>query len=140
MFGKKNKKTELNFKTDNYVIPEFIDTSNLVVGNLESVTNETELPTIITTNQKFIFEKIDDNGKTRYKEIFTGFVADIEGSCMYFNYPYIVNIIPIKEVLPTIMEKIPKYSLLLALNEVNTKSKIVKNQEIANTKKKCKKK
>ena len=129
MFGKKNKKDELKFKEENYIMPEEFDTSKLVVANLESVSNETELPTVITTKQKYIFEKINEKDKLRYKEVFTGFITDKEENCHYFNYPYPVNIVPLKEVLPTIRDNIPKLSLLLVLNEVNTKSKMVMDQD-----------
>jgi hypothetical protein len=129
MFGKKNKKEELNFKTDDYVMPEFFDSNKLVVANLESITNETEFPTVLTTNQKYIFEEIKEKDKLRYKEVFTGFITDKEENCHFFNYPYPVNIIPLKEVVPTIIEKVPKYALLLLLNEVNTKLNMVMDVE-----------
>ena len=129
MFGKNKKKEELKYKTDNYVMPDFFDTSKLVVANLESVTNETELPSVLTTDQKYIFEVIKEKDKTRYKEVFTGFITDTEDNCHYFNYPYLVNIVSLKEVIPTINEKVPKLSLLLVSNEVNKRLKMVIDKE-----------
>ena len=125
MFGKKRKKDEIKLGIDNYTMPDYFDTSKLVVANLESITNETEIPSIITTNQKYIFEEIKEQDKIKYKEVFTGFIADTEENCHYFNYPYPVNITPLKEVIPSIREKVPKLALLLVLNEVNTKLKMV---------------
>ena len=129
MFGKKNKKEELKFETDKYIMPEFFDASKLVVANLELVSNEGEFPTISTTNQKYIFEKVEENSKLRYKEVLTGFLTDPEDNCHYFNYPYPVNIVPLKEVIPTIRDNIPKLALLLVLNEVNTKKVVDKKKE-----------
>ena len=125
MFGKKNKKEELSYKIDDYKMPEYFYTNKLVVGNLESVTNKTELPSVLTTDQKYIFEVIKEKDKVRYKEVFTGFITDIEANCHFFNYPYLVNIVSLKETLPSIGEKIPKLSLLLILNEINKKLNMV---------------
>ena len=135
MFWKKKKKEKENkdkvkFETENYIMPEYFDVSKLVVANLESISNETELPTVSTTDQKYIFEKIYDNDRARYKEVFTGFITDIEDNCHYFNYPYLVNIVPLKEALPTIRDSVPKFSLLLILNEVNTKLEKEMDQEV----------
>ena len=138
MFWKKKKKEKENkdkvkFETENYIMPEYFDVSKLVVANLESISNETELPTVSTTDQKYIFEKINDNDRTRYKEVFTGFITDIEDNCHYFNYPYLVNIVSLKEALPTIRDSVPKFSLLLI--EVNTKLEKVIDKEVEEEKK-----
>lgn len=52
-------------------------------------------------------------------------VADDKES-IYFNLPYVVNIISLKELVPSVSKELPKYSLLLLLNEVNIieKSKV----------------
>ena len=42
---------------------------------------------------------------------------------MYFNLPYVVNIVPLKKIIPKIKTTIPKYSLILLLNEVNKNNK-----------------
>ena len=128
MFGKNKKRLEgkqeekkekLDFETQGYIMPDLLDSNNLVVANLEFVSNRvtTNGPMVETTGQKYIFEKINDNGKIRYREVFTGFIAD-NGGASYFNLPYVVSETPIKEVL-NVTDKIPKYALLLVLNEIN---------------------
>lgn len=126
MFGKKKqneKKESLNFKSDNYKLnDDNYVTNNLVFANLEYISSEPTIygPMIKQTEQKYIFELLNENGKIRYREIFTGFVADAEES-HYFDLPYVVNIVPLKEQVPDVADNIPKYGLLLVLNAVNTK-------------------
>lgn len=125
MFGKKKqnqKNNQLNFKSDNYKINDSYKTDDLVVANLEYISSEATPygPMVKQTEQKYIFEILNENGKTRYREIFTGFIADAEES-HYFDLPYVVNIVSLKEHVPSVAENIPKYGLLLVLNEVNTK-------------------
>lgn len=125
MFGKKKqnqKNNQLNFKSDNYKINDSYKTDDLVVANLEYISSEATPygPMVNQTEQKYIFEMLNENGKTRYREIFTGFIADAEES-HYFDLPYVVNIVSLKEQVPSVAENIPKYGLLLVLNEVNTK-------------------
>lgn len=125
MFGKKKqnqKNNQLNFKSDNYKINDSYKTDDLVVANLEYISSEATPygPMVKQTEQKYIFEMLNENGKTRYREIFTGFIADAEES-HYFDLPYVVNIVSLKEHVPSVAENITKYGLLLVLNEVNTK-------------------
>lgn len=125
MFGKKKqnqKNNQLNFKSDNYKINDSYKTDDLVVANLEYISSEATPygPMVKQTEQKYIFEMLNENGKTRYREIFTGFIADAEES-HYFDLPYVVNIVSLKEQVPSVAENILKYGLLLVLNEVNTK-------------------
>ncbi len=128
MFGKNRKRIEgkseekkenLDFETLGYIMPEFFDSNNLVVANLEFVSNRvtTNGPMVETTEQKYIFERINENGKERFREVFTGFVAD-SNEAAYFNLPYVVSEMPIKEVL-NVTDNLPKYGLLLVLNEIN---------------------
>ena len=70
--------------------------------------------------------KINENGKTRYREIFTGFIFDSNESSHYFDLPYVVNIVPLKDKIPTIPEDFHKYSLLQILDEINEKRLIRK--------------
>lgn len=128
MFGKKkqNKKKEsLNFKSDNYKMNDNYVTNNLVVANLEYISSEPTPygPMVKQTKQKYIFELLNENGKIRYREIFTGFIADVEES-HYFDLPYVVNIVSLKEEVPDVADNIPKYGLLLVLNEANTKKRL----------------
>lgn len=125
MVGEKKqnqKNNQLNFKSDNYKINDSYKTDDLVVANLEYISSEATPygPMVKQTEQKYIFEMLNENGKTRYREIFTGFIADAEES-HYFDLPYVVNIVSLKEQVPSVAENIPKYGLLLVLNEVNTK-------------------
>ena len=66
---------------------------------------------IETTKQKYIFEITNIEGNIRYREIFTGFIADVEEH--YFDLPYVVNIKSLNEEIPTVAKNIPKYGLLL---------------------------
>ena len=125
MFGKKKEKKEndtLNFKSENYKMKDSYNSDNLVVANLEYISSEATPygPMVKKTTQKYIFEILNENGKTRYREIFTGFIADYEES-HYFDLPYVVDVIALKEQTPEVANNIPKYGLLLVLNEVNTK-------------------
>lgn len=124
MFGKKkqNKGNDsLNFKSENYKMSDSYKSDNLIAANLEYISSEptTYGPMVKSTEQKYIFEVINDNGKIRYREIFTGFIAD-DNESGYFDLPYVVNIAPLKEVVSSVADIIPKYGLLLVLNEVNT--------------------
>ena len=123
MFNK--KKDNSNFKENSYIMKDNYITDNLVVANLEYVSNMVTPhgPKVIITEQKYFFEIIEENGKVRYREIFTGFIADLDEK-MFFNLPYVVNVISLKEQIPTIADNISKYALLLALNEINTKEYI----------------
>ena len=137
MFGKKKEKQKndsLNFKSENYQMKDNYNAGNLVVANLEYISSEATPygPMVKKTTQKYIFEILNENGKTRYREIFTGFIADCEES-HYFDLPYAVNIITLKEQVPSVANNIPKYGLLLVLNEVNTKNKTKKIKKINNT-------
>ena len=128
MFGKKKqnqKNNQLNFKSDNYKINDSYKTDDLVVANLEYISSEATPhgPMVKQTEQKYIFELLNENGKIRYREIFTGFIADAEES-HYFDLPYVVNIVSLKEQVPDVADNIPKYGLLLVLNEVNTKKRL----------------
>lgn len=126
MFGKKkqNKGNDsLNFESENYQMKDSYSADNLVIANLEYVSNEPRPcgPMIQKTTLTYIFEILNENNKIRYREIFTGFIADSEES-HYFNLPYVVNIIALKERVPSVSSSIPKYGLLLVLNEINIKN------------------
>ena len=130
MFGKKKEKQKndsLKFKSENYQMKDSYNADNLVVASLEYISSEATPygPMVKKTTQKYIFEILNENGKTRYREIFTGFIADCEES-HYFDLPYAINIITLKEEVPSVANSIPKYGLLLVLNEVNTKNKTKK--------------
>ena len=101
---------------------------DLVVGNLELLSSEAHDfgPMVQTTNQKYIFEVIPD--KEKYREIFTGFVAGIKEE--YFDLPYATNIKPFTSFFDDMSDndELPKLSLLLYLNDVNSKKMKKENQ------------
>lgn len=124
MFGKKKqnqKNDSLNFTSDNYKMNDSYRADNLVVANLEYISSEATPygPMVKQTAQKYIFETVNEKGKIRYREIFTGFIADADES-HYFDLPYVVNVVSLKEQVPSTADVLPKYGLLLVLNEVNT--------------------
>lgn len=127
MFISKKKNKSLDYKIDNYKMKDSYDSSSLIVGNLEYISNESTAPTIITTSEKYLFEVLIVNGEIKYREIFTGFVSDLKPS-NFFNLPYVVNTTTLKKQLPTVSKNISKYALLLVLNEINIKenAKILK--------------
>ena len=125
---KRNKKSEakdsLNFKSENYIMRDKYKSSDLVIANLEYVSSSytPNGPMVEMTNQKYIFEIIKESENERYREIFTGFIADSETH--YFDLPYVVNIKPLNEEIATVASNIPKYSLLLLMNEINVPKKV----------------
>lgn len=136
MFGKRKKKEEdsVKFKTENYKMKDNYNKDDLVIANLEYVMSAYVdfSPIVKTTKQRYIFEKIEEDGKIRYREVFTGFIADTESS--YFDLPYVVNIKPMDKVLDKVAETIPKYSLLLAIDEINSIQKVKVKVKVRNKK------
>ena len=125
MFGKKKQKQEcnsLNFESENYEMKDSYNSDNLIVANLEYISNEATSygPMVKQTEQEYIFEILNENGKMRYREVFTGFIADADES-HFFYLPYVVNVVSLREQVASVGNTIPKYGLLLLLNEVNTK-------------------
>lgn len=81
IFGKKkqNQKGDLlNFKSNNYEMSDSYSADNLVVTNLKYISSVATPygPMVKETTPKYIFETLNKNGKIRYREIFTGFIAD----------------------------------------------------------------
>lgn len=123
MFGKTRRKDDSsNFSSHNYKMKDNYNTGNLVVANLKYISSEATPggPVVRETLQKYIFELVKKNEKIRYREIFTGFIADSHENG-YFDLPYVINIRPLKEEVPSVANHIAKYGLLLVLNEVNGK-------------------
>ncbi len=122
MFGKKKDKQKndlQSFKSEKYQMKESYNAENLVVANLEYISSNASPygPVVKKTTQKYIFEVLNENNKERYREVFTGFIADSESH--YFDLPYVVNITALEEQLPSVANSISKYGLLLVLNEIN---------------------
>ena len=133
MFGKRKKRdhSTLDFKTPNYGMSDSYKTENLVVAKLQYVSSKyTDFgPMVETTKQRYIFEKIEEDDQLRYREVFTGFVA--KTSEEFFDLPYVVDIKPLQEVVSSVAEEVPKYGLLLLIDEVNkqkVKVKVTKRQ------------
>lgn len=121
MVGKKKQKNSVpSFRSENYQLKDHYNSNNLIVANLEYISSTPTMfgPKVKTTKQRYIFEKITNNEKTRYREVFTGFIADSDES-HYFDLPYVINIESLEEVFPSVASTIPKYGLLLVLDEVN---------------------
>ena len=120
------KKKSQGFKSTNYKMADSFITDNLVVANLEYVSNEATPygPMVKQTEQKYLFEVLFENGKKRYREVFTGFIAEDCGS-NFFWLPHVINVVSLKDQVSSIADSVSKYGLLLVLNEVNT-SKVLK--------------
>lgn len=130
-------KSYINFlPPENYVMNEMYDAEKLVVGKLEYISSEvTEFgPMIKKTNQNYIFEPTIIDDVIKYKEVFTGFVAgDKEEG--YFDLPYVVDIEKLTDILPDYKEsKIPRFGMLLTLNEANSQMNRCDDKNILNKK------
>lgn len=116
-----SSREEMHFFEEGYTMKEKYSADTLIVSNLTYIPSEEIDQKVMskTTQLKYFFEPIVENGKTRYREIFTGFIADDEPS--YFNLPYIEK----KKGLFTDYfsnmkgQMIPNLSLLLYLDEIN---------------------
>ena len=107
-----------------YTMKDNYNVDDLIVGNLEYISSRVTTEGIkdIKTSQKYLFEKVNDNGKTKYREIFTGFIADSkESGC--FDVPWIVNLEPLNECFQG-KDVLPRYALLLVLDIVNPRKEL----------------
>ena len=115
-----------------YVMKENYRADELVVANMQYISNQEDphVPMLITTEQKYIFEIIRKNsGDIMYREVFTGYKFsgkpshkksdDVE--VVVWDFPYIVDVEPLSKKMDNVADIIPKYALLLVLNEVNEK-------------------
>ncbi len=145
MFGK-NKKTIVEKLIDNFTGSSFGDRNyqmkdkyaadQLIVANFERIPKrKTEFGLIIeTTEQKYIFEPVKDGEKIKYREIFTGFIANDEDE--YLNLPYVVNPVSFTDYFPeTVGIEVPKLSLLWALNDINYPKEKTEGQQLKREKK-----
>ena len=107
---------------DIYIMKERYNADDLYLARFKWVSSEvTDFgPMDKETEIKYLFEKEGE----RYKEIFTGFEADI--SEKYFNLPYVIDIMPLTEVHEELKGTIfPRLGMLTLFNVVNKKE----NQE-----------
>ena len=122
MFGKKKKNVIDDRNTNNsqekYTMKESYNADELFLARFKWVSSEvTDFgPMDKDTEIKYIFEKAGE----KYKEVFTGFEADIIEE--YFNLPYVIDIMPLIEVHEDLKGTIfPRLGMLTLFNEVNKK-------------------
>lgn len=122
MFGKKKKNIIDDKNTNNsqekYTMKEGYNADELFLARFKWVSSEVIDfgPMDKDTEIKHIFEKAGE----KYKEVFTGFEADVVSE--YFNYPYVVDIVPLTEVHEEFKgTKFPRLGMLLLFNDVNKK-------------------
>lgn len=127
MFGKKKKNAvdarDNNDSQEKYTMKERYNAEDLYLARLKWVSSDNvdfSGPMNKETEIKYLFEK---EGEI-YKEIFTGFEADI--SEKYFNLPYVIDIMPLTEVHEDLKgTTFPRLGMLTLFNVVNKKE----NQE-----------
>ena len=128
----KSKENSIDLGDKNYKMKDFYNAEDIFVGCFERVSSRIDMddldfgPNIETTEQKYFFEKIKEDGKIKYREIFTGFITEsmFDSESSYFNFPYICEISKFVDYFPnTEGKKIPKLSLIWAINDVNCKNK-----------------
>ncbi len=127
MFGKKKKNVvdvrDNNDSQEKYTMKESYNAEDLYLARLKWVSSDNvdfSGPMNKETEIKYLFEKEGE----RYKEIFTGFEADIIEK--HFNLPYVIDIMPLIEVHEDLKGTIfPRLGMLTLFNVVNKKE----NQE-----------
>ena len=126
MFGKKKKNVvdarDNNDSQEKYTMKESYNADELYLARFKWVSSEvTDFgPMNKETEIKYLFEKEGE----RYKEIFTGFEADIIEK--HFNLPYVIDVVPLIEVHEDLKGTIfPRLGMLTLFNVVNKKE----NQE-----------
>lgn len=119
------EKRKLHFYEEGYTMKKEYSADGIIVSKLYFVKGNEELFGLISgkTKIKYFFEPIEEDEKIRYREIFTGFIADDE--LAYLDLPYLSKE---KEALTDYFTELkgvtlPKLSLLLYLNKVNEKRK-----------------
>ena len=125
MFGKKKKNVvdvrDNNDSQEKYTMKESYNADGLYLARLKWVSSDNvdfSGPMNKETEIKYLFEKEGE----KYKEIFTGFEADIIEK--HFNLPYVIDIMPLIEVHEDFKGKnFPRLGMLLLFNNVNKKEK-----------------
>ncbi len=125
MFGRKNKNViderNINNLQDKYTMKDSYNADELFLARFKWVSSyntDYSGPMNKETEIKYLFEKAGD----KYKEIFTGFEADIIEE--HFNLPYVIDIVPLTEVHEKFKgTKFPRLGMLTLFNEVNKKEK-----------------
>lgn len=124
MFGKKKKNVvdvrENNYLQEKYTMKESYNADDLYLAKFKWISSEvTDFgPMDKETEIKYIFEKEEE----KYKEVFTGFEADIIEK--HFDLPYVIDVMPLIEVREDLKGiKIPRLGMLLLFNDINKKQK-----------------
>lgn len=125
MFGKKKKNVvdvrDTNDLQEKYTMKERYNAEDLYLARLKWVSSDNvdfSGPMNKETEIKYLFEKEGE----KYKEIFTGFEADI--SEKHFNLPYVIDVVPLIEAHKDLKGTIfPRLGMLTLFNVVNKKEK-----------------
>ena len=137
MFKKNNNNIKKNeFGDKNYIMKNYYQADQLVVAKFEKISSKATSfgPIVETTEQKYIFEIMQKNSQIKYREIFTGFIADSVDDTKengidfkYFDLPYVCQIEKFTDYFPELQEKsLPKLSLIWIQNDINySKSKVL---------------
>ncbi len=121
LFNKNSRKEKFSFAPENYTMAEIYDAEKLVVAKLAYISSDFSEagPMVKKTSQNYIFVPIVINGMVKYQEVFTGFVTG--DSEKYFDLPYVVDMKELTKILVDYKQtKIPKFRMLLILNDVNS--------------------
>lgn len=126
MFGK-NKRNEFGDK--GYKMKDHYEADKLVVARFQRISSGyIEFgPMVETTEQKYIFELVQDGKKIRYREIFTGFITDnVDDTSKngvdskYFDLPYVFEPEKFTKYIPQAKGlTLPKLSLIWTQNDIN---------------------
>lgn len=93
--------------------------AGLVVANLERIPGKIKEvgPLIETTEQKYLFEIVEEDGQIQYRELLTGSLFKDKEE--YFDVPYIVNPEPLALYWQEEEKEISSSILLWLLNDIN---------------------
>lgn len=118
------------FGDKGYTMKDSYNAEDLFIANLTRVSSRytDSGPIQEVTEQKYLFEILTDGVKVKYREIFTGFIAETESD--FLDLPYVYEVVPYLEAFPD-MEgmAIPKLALLWELNLVNDFEKKKKKEK-----------
>lgn len=118
-----NRRSSSNqFGDKNYTMKKSYQADELVVAELKRISNDFDFEelsvAVITTEQKYLFEIVWEDAKMKYREVFTGFIANDKSE--YINLPYVGNPKPLVEVLPELEHRdLSKLNLILVSNNIN---------------------
>lgn len=117
-----SKKTVENEK---YKMKDYYMSKRLIVAKLKIPRKDSLARSYICLDENYIFEVMpvydndNDEGKVKFREVFTGFIADVERDDYLNAGPCIVDWYPLTAVLPSVDEKISKLELLWIQNDIN---------------------